>query len=94
MRSFWGHKVRQLTSDLFDLPHDVALNVPRITMVGSMQLYIENHRGVAHFSDRALHLKINKGELRISGEKLKIRVIYAEEMLVEGQITNLSFVEV
>lgn len=91
MRSFLGHKVRKLTSDLFDLPQDVALNVPRITMVGSVQLYIENHRGVAHFSDQELRLKINEGEFRILGKGLKIRAIYSEEVLVEGHITSISF---
>jgi sporulation protein YqfC len=92
MRSF-RRKVRQLTSELFDLPQDVALNVPRMTLVGSVQLYVENHRGVSHFSDRALHVKINNGELRILGEQLKIRAIYPEEVLIEGRITSLSFKE-
>lgn len=93
MRSFWGNKVRKLTSDLLDVPQDVALNVPRITMIGSMQLYIENHRGVAHFTDKELRLKINDGEFQIVGEALKIRAIYTEEMLIEGDITSISFIE-
>lgn len=93
MRSFLSNKVRKLTSDLFDLPQDVALNVPRITMIGPLQIYIENHRGVAHFSDKELRLKINKGEFRIFGEDLKIRAIYTEEVLVEGKIQSISFTE-
>lgn len=91
MRGRWGHKVRKLTSDLLDLPEDVALNVPRITMIGSVQLYVENHRGVKHFSDRELRLTINEGEFCIEGEQLKIRTIYEEEVLVEGRISSISF---
>lgn len=93
MQSFLGDKVRQLTSDLFDVPQDVALNVPRITMIGAMKVYIENHQGVVHFSDEELRLKIHHGELRILGGHLKIRAIYAEEVLIEGRITSLSFVK-
>lgn len=93
MPSYLGGKVRKLTSDLLDLPQDVALNVPRITMIGSLQLYIENHRGVAHFADDELRLKINEGELQILGNGLKIRAIYTEEVLVEGHIKSISFVD-
>lgn len=93
MPSFLGSKVRKLTSDLLDLPQDVALNVPRVTMVGSLQLYIENHQGVTHFSDNELRLKINEGEFKILGSGLKIRAIYTEEVLVEGDIQSISFVD-
>lgn len=93
MQLFLGHKVRQLTSDLFDVPQDVALNVPRITMIGTLKMYIENHQGVVHFSDDELRLKIHRGELRVLGGNLKIRTIYTEEVLIEGRITSLSFVE-
>lgn len=91
MRSHLGKKVRKLTSDLFDVPKDVALNIPRITMIGPFQLYVENHRGVAHFSNEELRLRINEGELKIVGRDLKIRSIYKEEVTVEGVITGLSF---
>lgn len=93
MPSFWGSKVRKLTSDLLDLPQDVALNVPRVTLVGSLQLYIENHQGVTYFSDNELRLKINEGEFQILGSGLKIRAIYTEEVLVEGNIKSISFVK-
>lgn len=91
MRSHLGKKVRKLASDWFDIPQDVALNIPRVTMIGSLQLHVENHRGVEHFSNEQLILRINEGALKIVGKDLKIRSIYTEEVVVEGIITGLSF---
>lgn len=89
---FWGQKMRKATAALFDLPQDVVHDVPRITMIGTLQMVIENHRGVAHFSETKLHLHLpDGGTLQINGRRLKIRAIYDEEVLIEGFITGVAF---
>ena len=86
-----GRKVRRLAAGVLDLPQDVVLDLPRITMIGNAQMYIENHRGVVHFSDRQLILRLSVGALDITGQNLAIRAILPEEVLVEGSIADIHY---
>lgn len=76
-----------------ELPKDVIFDLPRITMIGSYQIYIENHRGVIQFTDQFLHLRLSKGELRLVGKQLVIRTILPEEVLVEGIINEIHYID-
>lgn len=86
-----ARKLRKMTAELLDLPQDVVFDLPRFTMIGNMQLYIENHRGVRHFSSEQLRLTLTTGEVEIEGSGLVIRSILAEEVFVEGKITNIRY---
>ncbi|TDF96734.1 sporulation protein YqfC [Paenibacillus piri] len=84
-------RFNQFTTKLLDLPQDVAMDLPRMTMIGNVQLYIENHRGVLHFSSDRLLLAFPKGRLEVHGKELVIRAILTEEVLVEGVIGEIKF---
>jgi sporulation protein YqfC len=84
-------KLNQLTASLLDLPQDVVQDLPRITMIGNLQLYIENHRGVLHFSPDRLKLALTKGTLEIRGKQLVIRAILTEEVFIEGTIDDIQY---
>lgn len=76
-----------------ELPSDVVLDLPRLTVVGFLQLYIENHRGVLLFNDEELRLLLKKGQLLIRGKNLVIRLILKEEMMVEGSIAQITYLD-
>ena len=65
-------KWNQFTAKILDLPQDVVQDLPRITMIGNVQLYVENHRGVLHFSSENLKLELTKGTLEVFGKNLVI----------------------
>jgi len=89
----WGRRLRQMAGGVLDLPQDVVLEVPRITMIGHLQMYIENHRGVLQFSENELRLLLTNGQLLVFGEQLVIRAILPEEVLLEGRIGGVKFLE-
>ncbi|WP_282941472.1 sporulation protein YqfC [Paenibacillus sp. RC67] len=91
MRSL-TRKFNQFTAKLLDLPQDVILDLPRMTLIGNMQLYIENHRGVLHFSNELMKLALNKGSLEVRGKQLVIRAIFSEEVFIEGVIEDVKFI--
>ncbi|MBB6729710.1 sporulation protein YqfC [Cohnella zeiphila] len=82
-------KLRNWTARVLDLPQDVVLDLPRVTLIGGIQLTVENHRGVLHFASDSLRLAMEKGELEVTGRDLTIRNIGPEEVLVEGRITGV-----
>ncbi len=76
-----------------DLPPDVTAEVPRIQMVGSLQVMVENHQGLDFFSDSEILLKVDGGKIQIRGEKLVIRSIFPGEMWIEGHIVEMRFTD-
>jgi len=85
-----SRRLRKWTATILDLPQDVALDLPRITMIGGLQLTVENHRGVLHFSPQSLRLRMDRGEVEVTGENLIIRTIGTEEVFVEGKILGVQ----
>jgi len=76
---------------MLDLPQDVVFDLPRVTMIGNMQLYVENHRGVLHFSETYLKLALTQGSMEIRGKQLSIRAILPEEVFIEGLIDEVKY---
>ncbi|GIP35832.1 sporulation protein YqfC [Paenibacillus sp. J2TS4] len=85
-------KLNMVTAKLLEVPQDVILDLPRLTMIGNMQLYIENHRGVLHFSSQLLKLAFGKGELEVHGKDLVMRGIQTEEVFIEGTINDIKYI--
>jgi sporulation protein YqfC len=85
-------KLNEWTSQVIDLPPDVTLDLPRLTLIGNRKLFIENHRGLVHFSSERLKLAIHNGLLELLGSGLMIRTISAEEISIEGQINELKYI--
>jgi sporulation protein YqfC len=91
MRSF-KKKLNQWTSQMIDLPPDVMHDIPRITMIGNRQIYIENHRGVVLFASDAMKLAVNNGFVELEGSQLVIRAITSDEILIEGLIVGFKYI--
>jgi sporulation protein YqfC len=84
-------KLRSLGNRVLDLPKDVIFDLPRITMIGNMQLYVENHRGVRKFTPDKLTLQLSSGSLEITGKQLVIRAILNEEVFIEGVVEQVKY---
>ncbi len=93
MKKLWGRQLRKFAAKMLDLPADVTMEMPRITMIGQIHMYIENHRGVLLFNDKELRLLLSKGQLLVKGEKLVIRAILSEEVLIEGKVDGVQFID-
>ncbi|GIP39611.1 hypothetical protein J31TS4_28910 [Paenibacillus sp. J31TS4] len=83
-------RLHSLTAKMLDVPQDVTLDLPRLTMIGDRQLYIENHRGVLQFTSELLRLSLSKGELEVRGRDLVMRAILPDEVFIEGVIAGIQ----
>jgi sporulation protein YqfC len=84
-------KWRQNLADLFELPREIILNLPRLTVIGNVQCYLENHRGVIEYTDEKVRVSVNGGEIIILGGNLVIRYLANEEIAVEGNIETVNY---
>ncbi|WP_010097042.1 sporulation protein YqfC [Ornithinibacillus scapharcae] len=74
------------------LPSDVVMELPRITIIGQLHVYIENHKGLAVFTDTELRLKTTKGYIQIKGSSFVLKMMLPEEILLEGKVTDVRFI--
>ncbi|HBC92879.1 MAG TPA: sporulation protein YqfC [Pelotomaculum sp.] len=84
-------KVKRQFSEAMELPGDVVLDLPKIIMVGNIQLFIENHRGIIEYTTEGVRVSVGEGEVTVIGENLMLRNILPDELCVEGKIRSLSF---
>lgn len=92
MAKKWGQFVRDWITKKMDLPSDVMMDLPRITMVGQIHIYVENHRGLLTFSDKELRLLLKQGQLLVKGKAFVIKMILPEEILLEGKIDQVIYI--
>lgn len=73
------------------MPKDVLLDLPKVTLIGNVQLVLENHRGIVEYTEERMRIMVAGGQLEIIGEKLVLRTILPEELMVEGRIHRLNY---
>ncbi|HBG22164.1 MAG: sporulation protein YqfC [Syntrophaceticus sp.] len=90
-----GDKKKHMESlaNYLELPKDLLMNLSRITLIGDIQLHIENHRGIIEYTKEKIRISISMGELVIVGEDLVLRNIFPDEIAVEGKIKALNILE-
>ncbi|RDW21766.1 sporulation protein YqfC [Oceanobacillus chungangensis] len=89
--SKWQQRVRTLMVNYLALPSDVILELPRITIIGQIHVYIENHLGLVTYSDTELKLKMKQGFVQITGTSFVIKMMLPQEILLEGSIKDVRF---
>ncbi|MED1674358.1 sporulation protein YqfC [Pallidibacillus thermolactis] len=92
MAKKWKQKIQRWLTKQLDLPEDVMMDFPRITMVGQLHIYIENHRGLLTFSDREVRVLLSQGQLLVKGEGFVIKTMWPEELILEGKIEQVLYI--
>jgi len=86
-----GKRWQKVAADFFELPHEIILNLPRLTVIGKTQCLLENHRGVIEYTAEQVRVAVNDGEIVIYGENLVIRCLASEEITVDGKISSVHY---
>ncbi|MDA1474792.1 sporulation protein YqfC [Bacillus changyiensis] len=87
------NRMREWLTRTLEVPPDVMMDLPRITMIGRLHIYIENHKGLLMFSDREVRLMLKQGQCIIQGKDFVIKTILPEEILLEGTIELVRYIE-
>lgn len=86
-----GKKWQESIAELFELPKELLLNLPRITLIGDIQMLLENYGGIIQYNDELLRLKVREGEVIVKGKNLTIKHFLADELLIEGKIFSVEY---
>jgi sporulation protein YqfC len=81
----------QALAGIFEIPQDIILDLPRITLLGNKQLLIENHKGIIEYDPSLVRIKMTQGELIIRGTNFTLGSLQVEQILIEGTIIELKY---
>lgn len=85
--------IRQAMAEFLDIPKDLVLDLPKVTIVGRNELYIENHRGIIEYDLNRLRINLSRGFLEIEGNGLEIKALMADEMKITGEVLAIKYLD-
>ena len=83
--------VREVFTHVLELPKDVVMNIPRMTMVGFKDLLLENFKGIIEYEAEVIRINTNAGIIKVTGTNLIIKEITSDDLLISGNIESLQF---
>ena len=95
MRGNLGKRMRVMRTvfaDVLEIPEELALDLPKITLVGNLNLNVENHKGIISYAADEVRLRVSDGYLIARGSGFALRSISKTDVFLEGEISNLAIV--
>jgi sporulation protein YqfC len=83
--------LREKITEALELPKEIVLNVPKLTIVGTGDMIVENYKGIMEYEIDRIRVNTGVGIIRITGNRLIIREITSEDILISGEINSLEF---
>ena len=77
-------------SEALELPKDVVLDLPKVIMIGDIQVNISNHKGIIEYTQETLRINTSIGIVKISGKDMELKTILSEEIIVKGNIQKIE----
>jgi len=78
-------------ADALELPKELYFDLPRVVVVGNLQVSVENHRGLLAYDSNTVVLGLHSGRLVIDGEDLVIGTVGPAQITVSGRLGGLRF---
>jgi len=78
-------------SETFELPKDIVMDLPKISVIGNIQVIISNHKGIIEYSKETLRINTNIGVIKITGSDMYLKTILTEEIIIAGTIEKIEF---
>ena len=76
---------------VLEVPDEVALKVPKLTILKFEEVLIENYKGILEYQDFFVRVQTYIGIININGFKLTLEEMTMDDLLVKGKIENIDF---
>lgn len=86
-------KTKEALSRTFDMPEDITMDLPKITISGNNEIIIENHRGVKVFSQNQVIVNSTVGLIKVDGYDFEILFMGGDTIVISGRFKNLVYEE-
>ena len=76
---------------VLEVPDEVALTVPKVTILKFEQMLIENYKGILEYQDFFIRIKTSIGIINVNGFNLSLEEMTTDDIVVNGKIESIDF---
>jgi sporulation protein YqfC len=85
------YRTKEAIANKLELPRDILLNLPKITILANSEINIENHKGVVIFEEDQIKINSNIGPITIYGKDFKILFIGGNTITLSGKFKSIVY---
>ena len=82
---------KETIANKLELPRDILLGLPKITILANNEINIENHKGVVIFEEEVVKVNSNVGPISIYGKEFKILFIGGNTITLSGNFKSVVY---
>ena len=90
MESKWNRAKMKLAEGL-EIPSDVILSTPKITISSNNEISIENHKGIIAFEREYIKINSKIGTITINGKDFEIAFIGGQTIVIQGEFKSVIY---
>lgn len=83
--------MRRRINKVLEVPDEVALKVPKVTILKFEELLIENYKGILEYQDFFVRIQTYIGIININGFQLTLEEMTSDDVIVKGKIESVDF---
>lgn len=87
--------IKQTTNKIIttlDLPKDIFMGLPNISLCGNREVYISNHRGILSYGQEEMVILVKDYQLVFKGKNLTVSSYSRDDLTIHGYIFSMEFV--
>ena len=85
------YRTKEIIAEKFNLPRDIMLDLPKITIISDNEITIENHKGVVLFENKEVKINSNVGLISISGRDFEILFMGGSTLTLSGKFESVVY---
>ncbi len=86
------NSIKKGLTEGIELPNEIVLNVPLITIVGKNKIVIENFKNIAQYSNEIIKINTSSGIFKIAGKNLSLKELNKNKILIKGILKQFEFI--
>ncbi|MDD4843994.1 MAG: sporulation protein YqfC [Anaerotignum sp.] len=83
--------IRRDVSEALDLPKEIILDLPLISLTGREEITVENHKGILTYGEESIRIGTKAGTLCIRGQGLGLKQLTGDVLVIRGKVATLEF---
>jgi len=87
----YSFSIKQKVAQISEMPEDVVLGVPLLTIWGNTEISIENYGGIIEYTDTLIRIRTKTGKIVINGKSLHVDYYTNDEMKIRGKIISIEY---
>ena len=85
------NKIKTRINKVLEVPDEVSLKVPKVTILKFEEMLIENYKGILEYQDFFVRIQTYIGIININGFKLTLEEMTNDDVIVKGKIESVDF---